>query len=213
MTIRTQTFLDLSTAHLSAAAIAWLDTCGRQNLAAHSHDVKCGRVSTMGITACGYFMHAPEDTRAFDYKMPEELSVICDKARELGCSYVLFDSDADIVDSLPIFNTPSVVDFTPPAVMSELDAAKAAGVMLVTVVQQARDLIQEAITTHIYDADNGETPPVGCKFNDFVWLADQVIAGKSPSEIANAAYERATARQDEQLIEELEALFAAERAA
>lgn len=104
MTVRT--FLDLSTAHLSPAALAWLSEGANLNHAATYHGSGNGAaISTLGATLHGYFMHAPTPPAGEDtlYGMPEELCVIIRHANARGIYYILFDADAETVDGLPVF--------------------------------------------------------------------------------------------------------------
>jgi hypothetical protein len=85
-------FLDLSTAHLSAA------TCRILN-------------SFDGVTAYetpyGWLMHVPvrdADELAHDGDWPPELLPIVNLARTRGCDYILFDSEAPQTDLLPTFD-------------------------------------------------------------------------------------------------------------
>lgn len=87
-----RSFLDLSTAHLSAA------TCRILN----SYD---------GVTAYetphGWLMHIPEqdaDELSHDGDWPPEILPIINLARTHGCDYILFDKDAPESDLLPTFD-------------------------------------------------------------------------------------------------------------
>lgn len=100
-------FLDLSTAHLSPAARAWLSEGARLNHAANYHGFGSGAaISTLGATLYGWFMHAPEpaDEDGIDHGMPADLLPIVRHARSLGCDYLLFDADAETVEGLEVFD-------------------------------------------------------------------------------------------------------------
>lgn len=99
-------FLDLSTAHLSADARAWLMAGSTLNHASLYHGTGTGAaMSTLGATLNGWFMRAPEDTPERSiYGMPADLQALCDYARAHGCNYILFDADADIIPGLPILD-------------------------------------------------------------------------------------------------------------
>ena len=102
-----QKFLDLSTAHLSPAARAWLMESASLNFNSHYHGLGGGAaMSTIGVTMTGYFMHAPAlpDEGGMDNGMPEELLPIIRHARANDCFYILFDADADVIEGLPLFD-------------------------------------------------------------------------------------------------------------
>lgn len=85
-------FLDLSTAHLSAA------TCRTLN----SYDGVTGHE-----TPYGWLMHVPAedvDELAHSSDWPPELLPIVKLARFNGCDYILFDRDAPETTLLPTFD-------------------------------------------------------------------------------------------------------------
>ena len=105
MTVRT--FLDLSTAHLSPAARAWLSEAATLNHAANYHGVGHGAaIGTLGATLTGWFLHAPDlpTNEGSDYGMAEDLFPIIRHAHAHDCHCILFDADAQIIDELPVFN-------------------------------------------------------------------------------------------------------------
>lgn len=105
MTVRK--FLDLSTAHLSPAAKDWLRESAYLN-----HEGNCGvfgqgaALGTLGATLYGWFMHAPElpETGGMDHGIPEDMWPIIRYAHEEGCHAILFDSDAVILQELPVLD-------------------------------------------------------------------------------------------------------------
>jgi hypothetical protein len=105
MTVRM--FLDLSTAHLSPAALAWLSVCANENHAANYHGTGGGApISTLGATLHGYFMHAPDlpESDGLDNGIPEDMHAIIRHAKANGCHYILFDADGDVIEGLPVFD-------------------------------------------------------------------------------------------------------------
>jgi len=88
MTIRTITALELSTAHLTPDTASRLD-----NEPPHAWPV------SGGATAYGFFIYAHDQN---DGLIPEDLWLCCETARQQGCSYLLFDRDADVLPGLPV---------------------------------------------------------------------------------------------------------------
>lgn len=88
-----RTFLDLSTAHLP------------KELGSFSEPENVTTWQTHTIynhSEYGFFIHVPDDDTYLDPgDVPDELRVIFDYARSLGCDYVLFDRDAAIDTALP----------------------------------------------------------------------------------------------------------------
>lgn len=78
--------LDLSTAHIPEQYSQCLHEMQAEDVIAYQH------------SEYGYLMWVPagEHDRA-----PTEIQRIIDFARSLGCEYVLFDRDADVIDDLP----------------------------------------------------------------------------------------------------------------
>lgn len=100
-------YLDLSTAHLSPAAKAWLSESATANHAANYHGFGAGApLGTVGATLYGWFMHAPElpETGGMDHGIPEDMWPIIRYAHEEGCAGILFDADADILPELPVLD-------------------------------------------------------------------------------------------------------------
>lgn len=88
-------FLDLSTAHLSAEDIAYIEG-----------EIAIGCSAYSGEN--GFFAHCQEDCDnpgelTADEKRPAGLSRIFRHAIENGCEYVLFDRDAEPDPALPVF--------------------------------------------------------------------------------------------------------------
>lgn len=111
-----QTFLDISTGHLSGAAKRWLDEGAELNLLASQENGPGAAMGCLGATMYGWFMHAGADAH---HGMPPELEAICLYAVSNGCQYILFDADAEVVADLPVYDfgdvpvPPEVVE-TPP---------------------------------------------------------------------------------------------------
>ena len=98
----TRSFLDLSSGHLSPETWAWLD--------AQTTDEK-GRSlgpSAQVVLASGmrydWFVYANEEP---DEGIPADLDAVIRLARQRGCEYVLFDSDAILLEDLPILHPDS----------------------------------------------------------------------------------------------------------
>lgn len=105
MTVRT--FLDISTAHLSPTARAWLSESATLNHAANYHGTPGGAaLGCLGATLYGWFFSAPPvDGPDFcDHGIPEDLYPVIRHARELECYYVLADADGDIIEGLPVYD-------------------------------------------------------------------------------------------------------------
>lgn len=105
MTVRK--FLDLSTAHLSPAAKAWLSESAYSNHGANYYGFGSGAaLGTLGATLYGWFMHAPElpETGGMDHGIPEDMWPIIRHAHDEGCHAILFDSDAAILPELPVLD-------------------------------------------------------------------------------------------------------------
>lgn len=105
MTVRT--FLDLSTAHLSPDARAWLSESATANHAANYHGVGHGApLGCVGATLCGWFFSAPPvDGPDFcDHGIPEDLYPVIRHARQMECFYILADADGEIIDGLAIYD-------------------------------------------------------------------------------------------------------------
>lgn len=103
--------LDISTAHLSPNARAWLSECSTMNHAANYHGVgKGGSISTLGATMNGWFMHAPQievdgtEITVTESAIHDDLLPIVVHARSVGCDFINFDSDAEIIKELMVFN-------------------------------------------------------------------------------------------------------------
>ena len=88
---RIRPFLDLSTLHLAPTTRDTLDTTGGVLSYPLEH---------------GWLMYAPVGAAdlARTHAWPEELLPIVQLARAHDCAYVLFDSDADTTDLLPVFD-------------------------------------------------------------------------------------------------------------
>lgn len=78
-------FLDCSTAHLSLAARAYVETGD----------------GVASPTPYGWFVYANEEP---DERVPPDLAAVMAYARSLGAEYVNFDSDASEIDGLPTFD-------------------------------------------------------------------------------------------------------------
>lgn len=102
-----QSFLDISTAHLSPAARAWLSECATENHAVSYHGAGKGApIGTLGATLYGWFMHAPalRGADSFDHGIPEDMHPIIDHAHQWGVHYILFDADGTVIKGLPTYD-------------------------------------------------------------------------------------------------------------
>lgn len=101
-----RSFLDLSSGHLSPETWAWLDaqTTGEvvRGLRAGAQVVLAGRMRY------GWFVYADEEPGE---TVPAEIATVFRLARQRGCEYVLFDTDAAPMKDLPILHP----DFAKPA--------------------------------------------------------------------------------------------------
>ena len=89
-------YLDISTAHLTPATREWLD----ENTPAQP---KCSAI-TIAPYEYGCFTSVPSDQeRIAELECPDDLKGVLAHARKEGCDVVRFDSDADVVDGLPVF--------------------------------------------------------------------------------------------------------------
>lgn len=89
-------FLDLSTAHLDAEA--------------RDHLEQAGEGVVVYPTAYGWFVYVSEADALASYTVPQCLLDILDRARQLGCDYVLLDCDAEEDSELPTFDEAGAVD-------------------------------------------------------------------------------------------------------
>lgn len=88
-------FLDLSSSHLSPDARQWLTSVALRSFdmewpgwhVARHHD--------------GWWMRVPSTEG--NNPLPADLLPICDRARQMGADYILFDHDADCIDDLPVY--------------------------------------------------------------------------------------------------------------
>ncbi|NEI71010.1 hypothetical protein GR212_15635 [Rhizobium lusitanum] len=167
-----QILLDISTAHLSPAAKAWLSEGATLNHAANYHGVGNGASSgTLGATMFGYFM------RVSDIGVPADLLPIMEYASRLGIGFILFDADSEMLDELPLF----------------LDGEHEGsddddGLITETVGKQDRDVFQP-------------TKPMSFKYFEvrpcietFTRLADQTEDGSADSYRTEEDYEAALAQ-------------------
>ena len=92
-------FLDLSTAHLDKPSKEWL-----------SHEAESDSSTYGGHYGWFAWAHRDPDNPGHttfggeDPRCPATLARIFEFACNNGCEYVLFDSDADSIDELPIFD-------------------------------------------------------------------------------------------------------------
>lgn len=89
-------FLDLSTAHLDAEARDYLE--------------QAGEGVVVYPTTYGWFVYVSEPDTLANYTVPQCLLDILDRARQLGCDYVLLDSDAGEDSVLPTFDEAGAVE-------------------------------------------------------------------------------------------------------
>lgn len=91
-TMPIRSFLDLSTAHLSQEDRLFLEFSANPG--------SLGGLAAMAGTY-GWFVYAHDEHCCEG--ISDALWAIFQRARALGCAYVLFDADAPIVDDLPVF--------------------------------------------------------------------------------------------------------------
>jgi hypothetical protein len=110
-----RSFLDLSTGHLSTETRAWLDEQGRTAaLCRTSMDPR--PAFCMASTSDGWLCWAGmEDDEANLQALPLDLIQCIRRAKNLGCDYILFDSDADTDEALHVYEDgePLLVPFNP----------------------------------------------------------------------------------------------------
>lgn len=87
-------FLDMSTGHLTPEDKAWLDetTWNTEGGLTYNHCDKTGY---------GWFMYAYDDRPD---RMSDNLWSLCEKARDMECSYILFDADAEELEDHPFYD-------------------------------------------------------------------------------------------------------------
>lgn len=97
MTIRS--FLDLSSGHLSPETWTWLDAQTTDEV------VRSLGPSVQAVLAggmrYGWFVYADEEPGE---TIPADLAAVFRLARQRGCEYVLFDTDAMPMEDLPILH-------------------------------------------------------------------------------------------------------------
>lgn len=87
-------FLDLSTAHLSPATMKMLNGL-------LSHQLPFAG----GVTTHGWFAYAhDENCGEGEDRIPDEMYACMEHARRLGCDYLLFDCDSEVIEGLPVFD-------------------------------------------------------------------------------------------------------------
>lgn len=95
-----RSFYDLSTAHVSPEARHWLEAQAWANqnpttgIEGVSHPVAAFR--------SGWVFYVPSE-RHWDDSIPADLHDACVEARMCGCDYILFDADAEIIGTLPVW--------------------------------------------------------------------------------------------------------------
>ncbi len=109
-------FLDLSTAHLSPAAMAWLTEAGWMNECSNRLNISKGAaISTLGTTMCGWFTHVPhgdldKETGDTPAGVPAELEAVFAYARSRDLAYILFDADGPECADLPMWEDGGVLE-------------------------------------------------------------------------------------------------------
>lgn len=102
-TVPIRRFLDLSTAHLQPADRLFLEFSANPG--------SLGGLAAMAGTY-GWFVYA-HDERCCD-GISDVLWAIFERARALGCDYVLFDADGPVLEDLPVFED-EAEDVSPPS--------------------------------------------------------------------------------------------------
>lgn len=98
------TCLELSTGHVTKATAEWLDEQGE--LAARDPRV-VGRWADIHMArhVYGWFVWVGQDPpEEVPEDLPVDLEVCAAYARQQGCSWLLFDADAELIPELPKFN-------------------------------------------------------------------------------------------------------------
>ena len=88
-------YLVLSTSHVCLRTAERLDAWAALD--------RSLRPLAVASTHEGWFVASREIPEPYRQKVPQELLGAMRFARDLGCSYLLFDCDADTVDALPVF--------------------------------------------------------------------------------------------------------------
>ena len=96
-------FLDLSTAHLQPADRLFLEFSANPG--------SLSGVAAMAGTY-GWFVYAHDDRCCEG--ISDALWAIFERARAVGCDYVLFDADAPVLEDLPVFED-EAEDVSPPS--------------------------------------------------------------------------------------------------
>lgn len=91
-------FLDVSSGHLSPATWSWLDAQTTDE-ALRDPDSILATELFGGRTRYGWFVYAHDHPIS---AVPDDLAAVMRLARNLGCEYVLFDSDAPPTPELPL---------------------------------------------------------------------------------------------------------------
>lgn len=101
-----RSFLDLSSGHLSPDTWTWLDA---QTKGEAVRGLGPGaQVVQAGGMRYGWFVYADEEPGE---TIPADLAAVFRLARQRGCEYMLFDTDAAPMEDLPILHP----DFAEPA--------------------------------------------------------------------------------------------------
>ncbi|MFX4299833.1 hypothetical protein [Pseudosulfitobacter pseudonitzschiae] len=162
MSLNTTTTLELSTAHLSVPALAWLEI---------SSDADTSIASAREF---GYFLssiHAAEfEKEPLRFQnFPLDLMNVLRFAHANGARYVLFDTDADLQPGLPLYDGPQI-DPSFPFIGDEAVRAGLYGAMIVDPFKVSlADLKLERSWTETLEAGDYEAP-------DGAWVAlDDVV--------------------------------------
>ncbi len=92
-------FLTLSTAHVSQTARHWMEAHAHAN-ALQTPGTPCYAVAAF---MHGWMMRTPPEEMLTEEDIPFDLHVVCTFARQIGCSYILFDGAGEIDETLPMF--------------------------------------------------------------------------------------------------------------
>lgn len=91
-------FYDLSTAHVSPAARHWLEATAYVNALQQGM-----RAYPVAAFMHGWMMWVPNAEHLDGEDVPFDLRDACVEARLCGCDYLLFDADAEIIGTLPVW--------------------------------------------------------------------------------------------------------------
>lgn len=100
-----RSYLDLSTAHLKPATRAWLDAIDWANEGPSGGAHAWGwNIYAHDVNDIGAGLKTPLPAGTPEGEYPADLWACFEKARELGCTRLHFDCDAEASDELPCYD-------------------------------------------------------------------------------------------------------------